>query len=65
MGRGNERSERSTGTVGCSDNQPATSKTVFPFLKKGSGKKISNAEEEKAKFDYLKKGEGKLASHYL
>lgn len=42
----------------------STSKTVFPYLKKGSGKKMSNAEEEKAKFDYLRKGEGKLASHY-
>lgn len=40
----------------------STSKTVFPYLKKGSGKKMSNAEEEKAKYDYLKKGEGKLAS---
>ena len=42
----------------------STSKTVFPFLKKGSGKKMSNVEEEKAKYDYLRKGEGKLASHY-
>lgn len=42
----------------------STSKTVFPYLKKGSGKKMSNAAEEKAKYDYLKKGEGKLASHY-
>lgn len=42
----------------------ATSKTVFPYLKKGSGKKMSNAAEEKAKYDYLKKGEGKLASDF-
>jgi hypothetical protein len=42
----------------------ATSKTVFPYLKKGSKKKMSNAAEEKAKYDYLKKGEGKLASDY-
>ena len=42
----------------------STSKTVFPFLKKGSGKKMSNAAEEKAKFDYLRKGEGKLASDF-
>jgi hypothetical protein len=42
----------------------ATSKTVFPYLKKGSRKKRSDATEEKAKYDYLKKGEGKLASHY-
>ena len=41
----------------------STSKTVFPYLKKGTGKKMSNMEEEKAKYDYLKKGEGKLASH--
>ncbi len=42
----------------------STSKTVFPYLKKGSGKKKSNAAEEKAKYDYLKKGEGSLASDH-
>jgi hypothetical protein len=42
----------------------STSKTVFPYMKKGSGKKMSNAAEEKEKYDYLRKGEGSLASHY-
>jgi len=42
----------------------STSKTVFPYLKKGSGKKMSNAAEEKAKYDYLRKGEGSLASDH-
>lgn len=40
----------------------SSNKTTFPYLKKGSGKKMSNAKEEKEK--YLKKGEGVLASHY-
>jgi hypothetical protein len=40
----------------------SSNKTKHPYLKKGSGKKMSNAVEEKAK--YLKKGEGKLASNY-
>ena len=40
----------------------SSNKEKHPYLKKGSGKKMSNAVEEKAKF--LKKGEGKLASNY-
>ena len=40
----------------------SSNKTTHPFLKKGSGKKMSNAKEEKEKF--LKKGQGTLASDY-
>ena len=40
----------------------SSNKTTHSFLKKGSGKKMSNAVEEKAK--YLKKGHGTLASDY-
>ena len=40
----------------------SSDKIKHPYLKKGSGKKRSNIDEEKAKF--LKKGQGKLASNY-
>lgn len=39
-------------------------KTPFPYLKKGSGKRMTNAKEEKAKFDFLRKNGGTLASSY-
>lgn len=39
-------------------------KTTFPYLKKGSGKRMTNAKEEKAKFEFLRKNGGKLASSY-
>ena len=39
-------------------------KTTFPFLKKGSGKRMSNAKEERAKYAFLKKNGGTLASSY-
>ena len=39
-------------------------KTTFPYLKKGSGKRMTNAKEERAKFEFLKKHGGTLASSY-
>lgn len=41
-----------------------SNKTVYSYLKKGSGKRMTNAAEEKEKYEYLRKGGGSLASDY-